>query len=177
MSWKHKKAPQKISYLSRISVVSEIFPYCLITAQQPKWQNSYKTGIRIIPILSKPLITKFHTVLWSLYVCTFDDDSFFVEFFKEQLFGFQGIYRLWYPSEIKTILFSTLTFNNLYNYQFTLKKQKKTFLKKEFFNFLVIKWFHNTVRPGQLRALTRQPTDWPAGKNRPAAAAQTDHAL
>ena len=32
-----KKPPKKVAYLSRISVVSEIFPF---TAQQPKWQNS-----------------------------------------------------------------------------------------------------------------------------------------
>ena len=33
---KLKKPPKKVAYLSRNSVVSEIFPY---TAQQPKWQN------------------------------------------------------------------------------------------------------------------------------------------
>ena len=32
-----EKPPQKVAYLSRISVVSEIFPN---NAQQPKWQNS-----------------------------------------------------------------------------------------------------------------------------------------
>ena len=32
-----KKTPQKVAYLSKISVISDIFSN---TAQQPKWQNS-----------------------------------------------------------------------------------------------------------------------------------------
>ena len=39
-TWKKKKTHQKVAYLSRISVVSEISAFSHITAQQPKWQNS-----------------------------------------------------------------------------------------------------------------------------------------
>ena len=35
-----KEPPQKVAYLSRNSIVSEFFTYCLLTAQQPKWQKS-----------------------------------------------------------------------------------------------------------------------------------------
>ena len=34
-----KKQPQKVAYLAEIPSFKKFFTYCLLTAQQPKWQN------------------------------------------------------------------------------------------------------------------------------------------